>query len=124
MSSPFASSGKITCTISVSNLERAAAFYRDVLGLQLATMAPEFNWAEFETDVPGFTIGMGVNPENPSGGGSAINFGVTDLDAAKAALEQRGVAFEGEPMEVPGQVRLAQFADPDGNALWLVQRLA
>ncbi|MCK9520277.1 MAG: VOC family protein [Dehalococcoidia bacterium] len=108
----------------MSDLDRAAAFYRDVLGLELLTMVPEFNWAEFGTEVPGFTIGMGVNPENPSGGGSGINFGVTDLDAAKAALEQRGVSFTGEDLEVPGQVRIAEFSDPDGNGLFLVQRLA
>ena len=44
-----------------------------------------------------------------------LNFGVTgDIEAARAALERRGVVFEGPTRVIPGKVRLAAFRDPDG----------
>jgi predicted enzyme related to lactoylglutathione lyase len=124
MASPFQFDGNVTFIVSVSDLERAAAFYRETLGLQQVMFSPEFNWAQFESGVPGAFIGMGVNTENLGVSNSSIGFGVRDIEAARAELERRGVTFEGDIMEVPGQVRLATFADPDGNTLMLSQRLA
>ena len=46
---------------------------------------------------------------------------VDDLDLAKTALEQRGVAFEEHLGEVPGIARYASFADPDGNSMQLIE---
>ena len=51
-------------------------------------------------------------------GGTAV-FLADDLDVAKAALEERGVAFESHLGEVPGYARYASFADPDGNSMQL-----
>jgi len=51
-------------------------------------------------------------------------FLVADLDLAKAALEERGVVFEDHLGEVPGYARYASFADPDGNAMQIIEYLA
>jgi predicted enzyme related to lactoylglutathione lyase len=46
---------------------------------------------------------------------------VADVDAARAELEAKGVAFDGETIET-GVCRMASFKDPDGNALLLHRR--
>jgi hypothetical protein len=48
-------------------------------------------------------------------------FLVEDLDAATAALRERGVVFDDHLGEVPGYARYASFADPDGNAMQLIE---
>lgn len=114
---------RVTVAVGVRDLERAAAFYRDTLELKQTMFAPEMNWASFETGVPGCQIGMGQLEEEPQGRTTSISLGVTDLDAARRALEAKGVQFQGDNMEVHGQVRLAEFKDPDNNGLMLIQML-
>jgi len=49
-----------------------------------------------------------------------LNFGVLgDIEAARRALEVRGVVFEGPTVVIPGKVRLAAFKDPDGYRIRL-----
>jgi predicted enzyme related to lactoylglutathione lyase len=101
----------------VADMERAVAFYRDGLGLALR-MRHEDTWAEF--DAGAIRIGLHGNGNGDLARGGTVVFAVEDLDLAKAALEERGVAF-GELGEVPGYARYASFADPDGNAMQLIE---
>jgi hypothetical protein len=48
---------------------------------------------------------------------------VRDLDAARLALEGRGVVFDAHVGEVEGRARFCSFTDPDGNALQLIEYL-
>ena len=48
---------------------------------------------------------------------------VDDVEAARAALEAKGVEFIGETMD-SGVCHMALFADPDGNDLMLHHRYA
>jgi uncharacterized glyoxalase superfamily protein PhnB len=48
---------------------------------------------------------------------------VTDIDAAYTELSAKGVRFPMVPSDQPWGGRLALFADPDGNVLYL-DRLA
>ena len=48
---------------------------------------------------------------------------VDDIVAAKKELEGKKVSFIGDIIEVPGYVKMATFADPDGNIFQLVQEL-
>ena len=43
-------------------------------------------------------------------------------DAAFAELQAKGIAFLGEPI-VNADVKVAFFADPEGNFLHIIQRL-
>jgi predicted enzyme related to lactoylglutathione lyase len=105
----------------VRDLERSVAFYRDALGLSLRSRH-EDTWAEF--DAGGIRIGLhGARDHDVSRGGTAV-FRVEDLDLAKASLEERGVVFDGHVGEVPGTARYASFADPDGNAMQLIEYAA
>jgi predicted enzyme related to lactoylglutathione lyase len=106
------------------DLEAAAGFYGDVLGLTRSVYVPERGFSEYETG--NLTLSV-VNPEkmgmehhvsrNP------IALHVDDVAAARATLEQRGVTFFGDILDT-GVCHMAFFADPDGNALMLHHRYA
>lgn len=102
----------------VADMDRAVAFFRDALGLELR-MRHEDTWAEFEAG--GVRIGLhGAGEGAPEPGGTAV-FRVDDLDLTRAALEDRGVAFDDHLGEVPGYARYASFSDPDGNRFQLIE---
>ena len=50
-------------------------------------------------------------------------FGVNDISSSRSELEDKGVSFDGETVEIPGMVKLATFFDPDGNAYMLAESL-
>ncbi len=84
----------------------------------------ERDYAEFETgnltlsvyDAEAMGLPHHANP-NP------IALHVEDVAAARASLQERGVAFNGETLDT-GVCHMAFFADPDGNALMLHHRYA
>ena len=103
----------------VTDMDRAVAFYRDALGLELR-MRHENAWAEFEAG--GIRIGLhGAVGEMPTAHGGTAVFEVRDLDLAKASLEEGGVVFDAHLGEVPGLARYASFEDPDGNSMQLIE---
>jgi predicted enzyme related to lactoylglutathione lyase len=121
--SAIAWAGESTAALDVSDYGRAVAWYRDVLGWELVFELPEWRWAQFQSPVPGLLVGIGQSEEVREGGGATLTFTVTDIDAARAHLENQGVRFDGETHQVEDMVRLATFYDPDGNALMLAQQL-
>ncbi len=117
---------EITLAITVSDFAKAADWYTNVLGCQPIYAMAEMGWGEFTSPVPGVNIGLGTQQDGepiPAGGGATITFGVEDIDAVRAELEGKGVAFDGPTYGVEGMVRLANFKDPDGNMLMLAQTL-
>ena len=108
--------------VPASDLERAVAFYRDVLGMRFLFQAPpglaffDCNGLRLLLDVP-----AKQHAENYS---SIIYYKVPDIQAAFQTLEQRGVAFEQAPhlvAKMPDhELWMAFFRDPDGNLLALM----
>ena len=115
--------GDITLASSVKDLGASIAWFEQMLGFELVFRADEAGWAEMTSPTEGVTIGLGQNEEVEGAGGTTPVFGVTDLDAARGAVEAKGVRFDGENVEVPGMVRLATFFDPDGNSYMFAQSL-
>ena len=113
--------GGLTCSFGVTDLPRSIGWYRDVLGFELLYRRDDIAWCELSTGVANVNIGLSERPEAGAGGGSTLTFGVTDLEAAKAALDGHGVRLDGDIMEIDGLVRLLTFYDPDGNALMFYQ---
>ena len=108
--------------IAVTNLEKATAFYRDVLGLKHLFCAP-----------PGLSFfGCGnirlmlSRPEKADSEqfSAAIYFKVGDITAAHKLLNGHGVNFEADPHMVSRmpdhELWLAFFRDPDLNLLALM----
>jgi len=105
----------------VKDADRAIAFYRDVLGLEPAFVYPGGRGAEYELP-DGTTFGLwggggAVMPFQPSNG---ILFAVDDLDAAKAALNARGIPIVMES-ETP-VCNMTMINDTEGNVVVLHER--
>jgi len=103
----------------VSDMDRAIAFYQDVLGLSLVRRDGD-NWAMFDAGGPLFALHGAVDGHPVSPGGAAAVFAVEDLDRARGLLVERGVRF-GHEGEVQGYARFASFADPDGNTVQIIE---
>jgi catechol 2,3-dioxygenase-like lactoylglutathione lyase family enzyme len=109
-------------TIYVTELERAVDFYTRTLGLPLVYQAGE-HWASIRAG--GLEIGLhpaGSHTPTPGTAG-AVTVGLSvdePIDQVVSVLQARGVVFDG-PVTDDGPVKLAFFADPDGNALYLAE---
>ncbi len=114
--------------LTVSDLERSVAFYRDVVGLPLALEVPSRNAAFFWVGEPGQSmLGLWSLGSAPLGMVLHVAFRVAldELLEAPALLRARGVAplsFFGEPaseLSVIGWMPAAAiyFRDPDGHQL-------
>ncbi|HET7236805.1 MAG TPA: VOC family protein [Actinomycetota bacterium] len=101
------------------DMERAIAFYGGVVGLALVRRDGD-DWAEFDAGPVRLGLhGAGERPGLPGGGTVVLR--VDDLDATRLLLEERGVVFDAHVGEVEGRARFCSFADPDGNALQLIE---
>jgi predicted enzyme related to lactoylglutathione lyase len=116
--------GSLLVQMRVADLERAIKFYRDVLDFELVIHRDDLEWAELSFGLAGVKVGLGAGAEAKGSGTVSLNIGVRDVDAARTLLENRGVVFSGATLVVPGKVKLAEFADPDGNRIRLAQSLA
>lgn len=111
-------------TIYVSDMDRAIAFYTETLGLKLSFRAGNY-YAEVDAG-DGLTLGLHpAGPDSPTPGASGaitVTLGVTEsLEEVVRKLEQSGVRFRSS-IQSDGPVRLVQFEDADGNAMWLCEQ--
>ena len=108
--------------LTVSDLEKAVAFYRDALGMKHLFNAPP-SMAFFAA---GNMRLMLSRPEKPDSErlGCALYFKVADIQTAREALAARGIIFEVEPhrlAKMPDhELWMAFFRDPDRNLLALM----
>ncbi len=104
----------------VSDIARAAAFYRETLGLPQEVCSEEYQWAEFNCGNVTLSLHGGQKiPEWTAGGRIAL--AVDDVFAACAELKSKGVRFETEPTDY-SVCRAAVILDPDGNAVIIHRR--
>ena len=108
--------------ISVSDVERGLAFYRDTLGLKPAAEWP-LAWYEFDAGETTIAIGKPLEdaPQPPYNGGVSVALAVPDVSATVAELRAKGVSILQDAQESP-VCHMALIADPDGNLIWLHQR--
>jgi predicted enzyme related to lactoylglutathione lyase len=103
----------------VSDMDRAIAFYRDLLGLRLIRR-DEDKWAELDAGGRRLALHSVADGESMKPGGATAVFSVEDLDRAKAELAARGISF-GHEGDVTGYGRFASFLDSEGNTVQLIE---
>jgi methylmalonyl-CoA/ethylmalonyl-CoA epimerase len=119
---PFGLSTLGQVLVPVQDAERAAAFYRDVLGMRLLFAFPHMAFV----DADGVRLYLAeAEPGRPDVGGRAtLYFRVPDIGAAVAALEARGVAFDDRPHRIhddgTNELWMCFTKDPDGNNIGLM----
>jgi uncharacterized protein YndB with AHSA1/START domain/predicted enzyme related to lactoylglutathione lyase len=115
-------------SLPTRDLDAAMDFYGNVLGLERSSVwqrpGHDAVGAEFETGtvtialIASERLGVEFQPNKVP-----IALRVDDVAAARAALESRGVTFNGDTID-SGVCHQAIFEDPDGNALDLHHRYA
>ncbi|HEV2165855.1 MAG TPA: VOC family protein [Thermoplasmata archaeon] len=114
--------GLESVSIHVRDIERARAFYRDVIGLREVSFHPQASRAAFA--LPGTTTLLTMHVQREGEGGrepgtvSGLVFSHRDPRAACEEIRKRGGQIVDEPSTFRtalGEVTLGVFADPDGN---------
>ena len=122
----------LTRLLVIADLDRAVAWYRDVLGAEIvgtyggtsAVVRLVGCWLLLVTgggptaDKPSLTMAPPADPDRAS---AELIVAVPDCRAAHAELVARGAAFLAEPVEYPWEIR-AFFRDPDGHLFEISQR--
>ena len=113
---------------AVDDLEAAAKFYGETLGLRTSTEMGLLNLLLADGERPTLVY---PKPDFEPATYTILNFPVEDIDAAVDALIERGVAFElyeGFGQDEKGIVRgndqgppIAWFRDPAGNILSVLE---
>jgi len=108
--------------LTVDDVDRAVAFYRDVLGMKFLFRVPGQPMAFF--DCGGIRLYLG-KPESPDFRSSPLlYYRVPSLDDACAALRARGVTLTAEPHLVhrtdTQELWMAGFDDSEGNHVLLM----
>lgn len=106
--------------ITVTDVDRAVAFYRDTLGMKLLFQVPNMGFF----DCAGVRLMLSVSERPGETYSSILYFKVPDILQAHRTMAGRGVAFEGEPhliARMPDHdLWMAFFRDPDRNLLALM----
>jgi predicted enzyme related to lactoylglutathione lyase len=110
--------------VPVSDQDRAIAFYRDVLGLKLATdqqYGSGWRWIEFEVSGSPTRILFERRANEDPGEQPSLILVTADVDAAYAELGAKGVTFDQEPIDAPWapKERYALLRDSEGNLIMI-----
>ena len=127
-----------TCFVLVHDPDRAAGFYRDLLGLEVRNdvAREDFRWITVGSDAqPGVAIVL-TNYLNGSpadsdalasliakGALNGVHFRSDDLDAAFAKVRASAAEIVQEPTDQPWGVRDGAVRDPSGNLIRIDQRV-
>ena len=122
--------------VPVSDVDRAKAFYLERAGFDLLVdhRAGDFRVVQLTPPGSACSIAIMSNTDGAAGSVQGLHLVVSDIDAARAELVDRGVdASELFHFDADGQVpgpdperrsygTFLSFRDPDGNG-WLVQEV-
>jgi predicted enzyme related to lactoylglutathione lyase len=108
----------------VNDLDRAVAWYKDVLGFDARFVAPNSYASLYH---PKLAMRLDLHPSEANskdvGFGPIPYFATTDIDTAVSVLKERGVKV-GTPKSEGSDHRFVSFWDSEGNTLGLEQIVA
>jgi catechol 2,3-dioxygenase-like lactoylglutathione lyase family enzyme len=122
-------------TVSVSDVHKSLAFYRDLLGFPVLGRLYYRNKVGLIIDfldignnaiLEVFSFGVPTKPsefipDDLQLGMRHMAFTVKNVDAVTARLKKAGVPFTLDPLNATGGVRIAFFKDPDGTLCEIIQ---
>jgi len=110
--------------ISVTDIDAAVAFYRDVLDIPMLFQVSGQPMAFFMAGDTRLYLGVPESDEFRSK--CVLYFRVEDIDAERERLQAAGVEFSDRPhvahRDDDGELWLCAFADPDGHQLILMEQ--
>lgn len=111
-------------SIPVSHFEKSLTFYRDLLGMKVQLDGRMFNWMELGPEEPLCKIGLyewkeGLGRPYPTSTG--ITLDTDDIQEMYKRLNIAGTRFTNPPKKLEWGGWSADFLDPDGNSLNVVQ---
>jgi catechol 2,3-dioxygenase-like lactoylglutathione lyase family enzyme len=110
---------RIMSNTATSDLTKAAAFYGDILGLELIM---DHGWFQTYGSAAKMTVQVSFGSEG--GSGTAVpdlSIEVDDLEAALARFKNAGVPIEYGPASEPWGVRRFYVRDPFGKLVNILQ---
>ena len=114
-------------TITVREMERSLALYRDILGLEITRRMnpnPEMEIVFLgtgETQVE--LICSAQHPDVAFGKDISLGFVVPSLDAFMETLAAKGIPIHSGPFQPNPFMRFLYIQDPDGLKIQLVERI-
>src|ERR1700722_8111604 len=103
--------------VPIHDMDRALAFYRDVIGLHAGFSSP--NWSELAWRDATIALHPGGTTTDRQGW---LGFEVDDLDSALSEIEAAGGRRDAERNE--GGQRLVTVTDSEGNSITLGQQVS
>jgi predicted enzyme related to lactoylglutathione lyase len=111
-------------SVPVSDVDRAKAFYTEQVGFHADhdhRVSDELRFVQLTPPGSACSIAFGTGlSQKPPGSVEGLQLVVSDIDAARAELVERGV--EVTEVQEFDWGRFVFFSDPDGNG-WAVQQL-
>jgi methylmalonyl-CoA/ethylmalonyl-CoA epimerase len=109
--------------ITVTDVQRAVTFYRDVLGLRFLFQVPNMGFF----DCGGIRLMLSGSETSGETHSSILYYKVADIAQAFQSLQERGVTFDREPQVIARMpdhdLWMAFFRDPDRNVLALMSEV-
>ena len=115
-----------TIAIPTTDQARALAFYTDILGFEKTLdtpFGPGQRWIEVTPPGGGTTIALPPLGDAPAAIDTGIRLETDDAEADHEALKAAGANVDADVLRYPGVPPMFTFRDPDGNTLYVVQRM-
>ena len=115
-----------TVAVPTTDQEPSLAFYTDVLGFEKtldAPFGPGQRWIEVTPPGGGTTIALPPLGDAHPGIDTGIRLETGDARADHEALKAAGANVDADVLRYPGVPPMFTFRDPDGNTLYVVERM-
>jgi predicted enzyme related to lactoylglutathione lyase len=115
-----------TIAVPTTDQSRSLDFYTGVLGFEKtidAPFGPGQRWIEVAPPGGGTTIALPPLGDASPGVDTGIRLETADAEADHEALKAAGTDVDAEVLRYPGVPPMFTFRDPDGNTLYVVERM-
>jgi len=107
--------------IPIDEPDRAAAFYRNVFGWNVAKWGPVDYWTMTTGAAPGPGAEGALTPRGEAPEGVVVYVGVDDIDRILRRIQAAGGTLVTEKLSIPTMGWSARFRDTEGNTIGLFQ---